>query len=291
MRKAESAEFVYRLPGAPGGSRPGAHRSHSLGPGLTFASHARLFDQPDPRRLDLRASLRSARREWLVRTNKQLAAINIQVIVDVSASMHFAAAGQRKLGVAADLVEALGRSAFRQGDAVGLSGFDHRVRTDLYHVPRSSRGIGMALAANLRACTENHGDPVHAPEALMQCVRQMTHRPAMVFLMSDFHWALDTLPSILAKLSPSCVVPVVIWDRAETATPASGRWMMARDVETGHQRSLWLTAARCEAWRDRISERRADIRRVCVQRACHPFFIEGDFDADGLSRYFLETIA
>ncbi len=315
---AASAELVYRLPGVPGGSRPGAHRSQSLGPGLAFAGHARLFDQPDPRRLDLRASLRSTRREWLVRTNRQRSAVNIQVIVDVSASMHFGSAARCKLDVAADVIESLGTSAFRQGDAVGLSGFDVRVRSDLFHPPRSSRGIGMALADRLRTCTVEHEDnpaesaasgwqllrqrllrqkraaepagSTDAPTALMQCIAQMASRPALVLLISDFHWPLDRLPLMLTRLSPACVVPLVLWDRAETEPPVGGSWATMRDVESGEQRSLWLSASGREAWRSRVHERRALIRTLCAKRSSNPFFIEGAFDADALSRYFIETV-
>ncbi|KAB7631796.1 MxaS protein, partial [Verminephrobacter sp. Larva24] len=48
-------EFHYRLPARAGGFRPGSHLGRSLGPGQEFATHVRLFDNPDPRRIDLRA--------------------------------------------------------------------------------------------------------------------------------------------------------------------------------------------------------------------------------------------
>ena len=58
---------------------------------MNFVSHAKLTDQPDPRRLDLRASISNIQRDWLVRVNKQRAAITIAAIVDVSPSMYFGA--------------------------------------------------------------------------------------------------------------------------------------------------------------------------------------------------------
>ena len=48
-----------------------------------------LFHRPDPRRLDLRASLRTLNEGWLVRVNRQRAGIAVRAIVDVSASMTF----------------------------------------------------------------------------------------------------------------------------------------------------------------------------------------------------------
>src|SRR5215467_4482774 len=115
---ADVAEFHYRLPRRLGAWRPGSHPASSLGAGQEFVSHMSLYDRPDPRRLDLRASLRDIRGDWLIRVNRQRAAVPVYVIVDVSASM---AVGSHvpKLHVVADFVEALGQSAFRVGDAVG----------------------------------------------------------------------------------------------------------------------------------------------------------------------------
>ena len=124
-------EFHYRLPARVPGQRPGAHHGASLGTGQQFAAHRRLFDHPDPRRLDLRASLRDVRREWLVRIQRQRTAVPVHAMVDVSASMHFGV-DKTKLEVAADFVEALGRSAFRSGDALGLLAFDAGTRADLF---------------------------------------------------------------------------------------------------------------------------------------------------------------
>ena len=104
-------------------------------------SHAKLTDQPDPRRLDLRASISNIQRDWLVRINKQRAAITIAAIVDVSTSMYFGA-GQNKLQVAAEFLQALGFSAGGLGDSVSLVPFDSVKRTDLSMPARFGRGLG-----------------------------------------------------------------------------------------------------------------------------------------------------
>src|SRR5262245_33962527 len=124
-------EFHYRLPRRLGAWRPGSHPATTLGAGQEFMAHASLFDRPDPRRLDLRASLRDVRGDWLVRVNRQRAAVAAIAMVDVSASMAFGEP-KSKLLVAADFVEALGLSAFRVGDTVGLSAFDSTDRMDLF---------------------------------------------------------------------------------------------------------------------------------------------------------------
>ncbi len=143
-----TGEFHYRIPRRLGAWRPGSHPATSLGAGQEFVSHMSLFDRPDPRRLDLRASLRDLRGDWLIRVNRQRAAVAVQVIVDVSASMAF---GERrpKLHVVADFIEALGQSAFRAGDALGMSAFDSAERMDLFVPALQSRGSGALMASLL----------------------------------------------------------------------------------------------------------------------------------------------
>src|SRR5580698_6638705 len=137
-------EFHYRLRGRVSGQRPGSHPGSSIGAGQEFVSHMSLYDRPDPRRLDLRASLRGLSDEWLVRVNRQRAGASVRALVDVSASMMFGS--QRpKLQVGADFIEALGMSVFRVGDAVAMMSFDDIERSYLFIPARVSRGMGRMM--------------------------------------------------------------------------------------------------------------------------------------------------
>lgn len=317
----EPQEFHYRLPARFGGARPGAHRGASLGSGQAFAGHRRLLDQPDPRRLDLRASLRDPRGDWLVRIQRQRVAVPVHAIVDVSASMRFGTL-RSKLEVAADFVESLGHSAFRAGDALGLLAFDEDEREDLMRPARHGRGLGRALAAALRASAPR---PAPAPawrrawrpaappsatppaarrpgvpaapgalDALRRCARRLAGRPGLVFLVSDFHWPLDGLLEALDDLAPSVVLPMIAWDPAEIEPPAAGTLLALRDAESGARRTVWTGGALPERWRSAVAARRAELRALFDARGLAPFELcgrAGGFDAEALTRHFMEAVA
>jgi len=287
-------EFHYRLPARFGGQRPGAHRGTSLGTGQGFAAHRRLFDHADPRRIDLRASLRDVRQEWLVRIQRQRVAVPVHAIVDVSASMFFGAQ-RSKLQVAADLVEALGHSAFRAGDPVGLLGFDHGERDDLFLPARHSRGAGPVMAALLRDCRPEPAfqhDPAHrTPEVLLRAAMRLSGRQGLVFLVSDFHWDLAALGPVLDALQPACVLPVIVWDPAETEPPAGRALLAVGDAETGVRRTLWLRDALRRQWRDGVAARRAELHALFDAHGLQPFHLHGAFDAEAMTRHFLESVA
>ncbi len=286
------ATFVYKIPGKPGSSRPGAHRSTSRGPGLAFANYVRLFDQPDPRRLDLRASLRSVSRDWLVRATHQHSATVIQTMVDVSASMSFGSPDS-KLDIATDFIESLGHSAFGYGDALGMVAFDNEFREELTIPARTGRGVGTTMADVLRthnaAITGTTRAPSMQSQTLASTAFQISHGAKLIFLISDFHWPLDYLEDALDLLSHVAVVPVVIWDRHETQPPRPGRWLRTRDSETGRTHNLILRDATIRQWQANITQRRAAINTLFNARGITPVYLEAGFDAEHLTRYFMET--
>lgn len=284
-----SSEFVYRLPGQSKGHRPGAHRSHARGPGLSFSHHVPLMDMPDPRRLDLRASLRNVRGDWLVKASRQHSTSVIQVLMDVSASMHFGAP-ERKLQVAADFMESLGRSAFSIGDALGFQAFDLVPIPDLYQPARTSRSIGLHLADRLRQLPGGKARGELQSSTFPAMASQLRRGSALVFLVSDLHWPLSRLDEAFDALRGFTVVPIVLWSPAETHPPSGGRWLRARDMEGGGSRTLLMRQSTMRRWRQNVEQRRQAIRRHCERHDITPFFMDGGFQAEALTRHFMETV-
>lgn len=286
------AEFQYRLPVRVSGARPGGHRGSSVGIGQEFAAHTRLFDHPDPRRIDVRASVRTVQREWLVRVHRQRVAVPVHAVVDVSASMRFGAS-TTKLEVAQAFVEALGHSAFRIGDPVGMLAFDDAAREDLFVPARHARGMGSLMAELLRdsAPDRTHSSSASRDAGLRDIATRLAGRACLVFLVSDFHWPLAALPALLDTLTHAWVVPVVLWDRAEVEPPAHNGWMSLVDVESGEMRSMWMRDSVRARWRGAVAERRMQIAALFARHGIRPFFNQGAFDAEALSRYFLELTA
>jgi uncharacterized protein (DUF58 family) len=275
-------EFRYCLPRRAGGQRPGSHRGTALGTGLEFFTHQRLFDHPDPRRIDLRASFADLHGDWLVRVNRQRAAVTVRLLADVSASMRFGT--PPKLDIAADFARALGASAFRVGDPLGMMAFDAGVRDDLHLPPWRGRGVGEVMAALLRGCANGAGGIA----GLRAVAARIAGRPGLVFLVSDFHWPLDGLGDVLDTLAPAHVVPVVVWDAAETRPPARDGLAFLADAETGTQRALWLRPRLKARWDDAVTARRAALATLFEQRGLRVFHVEGRFDAAALTRWFFE---
>ena len=274
-------EIHYRT-GAPArGHFPGHHRSKSGDSGFEFRGHASLLDAPDPRRLDLHASLRDPFGHWIVRVYSQRKSIPVAIVADLSASMGFEGA-HRKLDVLADFTQSLAWSVWRTGDSFGFVGCDEQVRPDLLLPQTRVQGVGQALAGRLRGLSlvsrSAHG--------LLDAHRQLSRKRSLVFLVSDFHLPLAQLKQVLRNLAQHDVVPVVVWDPAEFTISAQRGLAYGIDPESGERRLVWWRAALREKWAAHFAERRHDLLVLFRSMRVKPIFVERGFDADAVTRHF-----
>lgn len=274
-------ELHYRI-GAPAlGHFPGHHRSSRGDSGFEFRGHAALLDAPDPRRLDLHASLRDPFGNWIVRVYSQRKAIPVVMVADLSASMSFIGT-HRKLDVLADFVDSLAWSAWRTGDSFGFVGCDSSVREDVLLPPTRSRGMGGALAGTLRTLHLQG----RSARALVLAHRFLGRQRSLVFLVSDFHLPLPEVEAVMASMAHHDLVPVVLWDPLEFGlTPRQGLAQVT-DPETGVTKLLWWRPALRERWLAAHRQRRDALLRIFRVQQLKPLFIEGAFDANAVTRHF-----
>lgn len=281
QRPGAIPEVHYRIGSSALGHFPGHHRSRRGDSGFEFRGHASLLDAPDPRRLDLHASLRDPFGQWAVRVYSQRKSIPVTVVADLSASMGFEGA-QHKLGVTADFVDSLAWSAWRTGDSFGFVACDEQVCHELLLPQSRSR----AAAGEVTAALRRMRPAGRSAQGLRMAHRHLARRRSLVFLLSDFHLPVDEVSSVLASLAHHDLVPVVLWDPQEFSLSAARGIAQVLDPETGRQRLVWWRPALREQWRVQQARRREALLQLFRTHRLSPLFIEGGFDADAVTRHF-----
>jgi uncharacterized protein (DUF58 family) len=274
----------YRVQWKPGGVLPGSHRGAHAGSGHELRALVPLNDHPDPRRLDLRATLRDPYQRLWVRDFKQNSALKVFVLADVSASMAYR--GTRdKFELMRRITMAIAHSAWRSGDRFGMFAADEQLRRELSLPARINKGAAQWLDQRLRRF-ELRG---RSALGLLQAAAQLPGKRALVFLISDFGWSEADTRAILRALTQHEVVPIVLWDAAEDRDLP--RWGIARlrDSETGRSRFIWLRPKFGERLRAAYQARREQLLRLLRESGRRPFFVLNDFDPAQLTRYFLEA--
>lgn len=289
MSEQQLDEFNYRYPHNVFGHVPGAHTGSSLGSGDRFAGFADLFDYPDPRRLDIRASLRnsmsgasvSGENRWLVRRYQQRSSITLWLLADLSKSMAISNVNHNQL---ANLAHMIAHSAIGLGDRFAMAGFDATWRQDVSIMPTRQRSMPLLAADIIRDASPARSAGM---DGLLHATDIITSSHAMVFLVSDFCCDISLVERTLRKLSHYTVIPIV-WKHDDIDHfPSHAGWTAMRDAETGERRSVWMRPSIKKRWQQSMSDHFEQLDACFMRYRVRPLFVEGEVTGEQLTRYFL----
>ncbi|WP_119168461.1 DUF58 domain-containing protein [Algihabitans albus] len=275
---AEFALFdaiAYQLRARFAGGRPGAHRGRQRGAGARFADTAPLLTHPDPRRIDLRRSLRDPFGTIHVRRFEVPAAVTVHALMDFSASLAVAGAGDR-WALAALLGGAVAQGAVRTGDRFALAAARGGDLPPLLRPPLRYSGLGVETRALLDTL-EPSGQGI---ETLTELAAEIPARRTLTFLISDFEMPPEMLSRLLTLLDGHALWP--IWLRDSGLDDVSGRFGLCDilDPETGAARTLLMRPGYARAYARRRAECRAATAEVFAAFGRRPIEVVDRIDTE-----------
>lgn len=278
--------FDYHINWRSRGRNPGRHASTQRGMGMEFRGHTTLLSYPDPRRIDVRQTIRDPLEQVYVRLFNQKSATPVFVVCDLSGSMNFGAK-KRKIKLAAEIAESVAQSASEHHDPFGFIGFDEQVREDWISTTSYKSHHAIAMAESLK---DFHPAPINC-KGITDVYRYLPRERSLVFLISDFHMPNPLLEEGLSNLLRHYIVPVVLWDAAEYRNLPEFGLANVTDAETGEKRTLFIRKELREKIVQSFENRREEIYNLFMRFDMPPFFVEGDFDADLMTEYFHNVVA
>ena len=277
-----ATEFQYRVPWRSASCHPGSHHGIQRGGGYELHGIVPLHVAGDPRRFDLRASLRDPFGQLLVRVFKQKSIVPVFALADVSASMSFV--GQTcKFDLLIEFVNSLAHSAFRVGDPFAFTACDSVVRDELSLPLTRARGVGAFISERLRRWAPSGADAT----GLLAGAEQVAGTRALVFVVSDYHLPIELLRAILHRLCPHAVVPVVLLDSGEGRVPGVGITHLY-DPETRARRTILLRRSWARRLENKLLEHGEQLVRCFADYDLRPLYLIDRFEAETVSRYFYD---
>lgn len=277
-------EIPYRTLWRTPTAAPGSHRG-PLGGGIgTFHDTVPYWRQPEPRRIDLRQTLRDPWRQLHVRRYEQRSSINVVVIVDLSVSMAFAGR-TRKLELAAAIAGGVALFARRVGDRFSLLGCDGAVREDFCIRPSRRQSVPVEvdrLFAALRSCGQS-------ARGLVDAGRHLPRRRALVLLLSDFRIPLAQLEAALRALARHDVVPIALEDSRETADLPVWGLIEFVDMESGQRRLALMRPSLRTAWLEQDRQRQHALQALFARHGARPAVVRDRLAPDRLSDHLLAS--
>jgi uncharacterized protein (DUF58 family) len=271
--------FNYRVYNPGYSVYSGAHPGKVVGNGQLFKLHEPLLASPDPRRIDLRASLFNPFQQYQVRVFKQHSKLNVYVIADLSTSMH------TKLPTLGKFILSAAQSALQLGDNFGFIGCGPRLDHQwLLPAEKSIQPIRELVNRLMIFRTENTGDSLSKISAVLP------EKRCLLFLISDFHFSTNRLQQILQPLTQHTVVPLVCWDPVEYTDLPNWGLVRFKDAEKQQSRILimrpMLKQRIIQAFEERCEHLKHSFRAVGME----PLFLHTTYQTETLSRYFQQQI-
>lgn len=273
----------YNVGWKPSGQKPGAKRGLSAGIGDQLRAKVLLRDHPDPRRLDLRASMRDPFERLWVRDFYLNTSLKVVVLLDASASMAYVGTVNR-LKVAENITTALAISAYRSGDAFGVFAANAELIKSVTLPPRINKSAWLWVQQQM-AKLQPSGE---SAEGLLRAIPQLPQRRSLVFVVSDFRWKDGQYKQLLKALAHHDVVPVMLQDPAETSAVQKRGFATVKDMETGQTQFLWMRPALTERIEQARLKYSQDMKSMSLRYGVKPFMVNGAFKSAQLNQYFLE---
>lgn len=277
--------FHYHIAWRSRGGRVGGHPTKITGGHADFNTHVPLMQNFNPKRLDLRASLKTVPRQLMVRTFHERYAIQAYAVVDMSTSMSFVGQ-QNKWRLSTEIVQAIAWSAICNGDTFGCIGADDSLRMDVYEPSTYRAAVVDEVASKMH--NVQFTQPVGI-NALPQASELLPARRSLIFLISDFYMEETLLVRSLQSLATHDVVPVVICDSAEMTDLPDWGWMRLNDMEGKGTRTVFLRPALKQAIKNTYHRRRQHLTQLFNTFGTRPpFFVLNQFNSEAMTQHMLE---
>jgi uncharacterized protein (DUF58 family) len=268
--------LTYALRWRVSGVLPGIHRGIESGQSGRFREVVAFDRAPDPRRIDLRSTVRDPFGVLHVRRFEQRAAARVEVLLDVSASMRFRGNYQ----LAAALIVAMARAAYEVHDGFGI-----RLCGERIEFTRVARRVDpAALAQQLESVNPN----ATSARSLLLAGRELAGRRRLVLLISDFAWPLAELATLLDSLAMHDVVPIHLFNDPTESLPAWGLIELT-DLESRGRRFYLMRPSLRARWREQEAQRRAQIVHMCTARGRRPFILQRIFNPAAFADHLLSA--
>lgn len=206
----------------------GGYRSVFKGRGIEFAGIREYYRGDEFRSIDWKVSARTG--DWHVREHVEERELQVLVALDLSASMSFGSASKEKRETAVEFSAAMGLSAERNNDRVGICLFTDKV--EKYVAPAKGKTHILRLIRDLLYYIPK-SKKTNLKETLDFINNTLTRR-SVVFLVTDGLNVPDMDRQLSIAAARHDLIMVIVKDNHEEMLPDVGL-VEIEDPETGHE--------------------------------------------------------
>lgn len=260
----------------------GSYASPFKGVGFDFWEHRRYQPGEDVRRIDWNATARLG--QIHLKLDHAEREMNAVLVVDLSRSMEFTSQRLTKRELLLRVAGCLAFSAIADHMHLGMLAFTDRVET--YLPPRQGRRQAWRILQYLwEVRPQGGGTDLGLP---IRFLAQRLRKTTLLFVVSDFLAGdVTSLADFQLLGHRHDLVPIVVRDPLEEALLETRGHVRLRDLESGEEQVISLSARNRRAYAEEVERRRAElIRHFYSLGLDHVYLRVGDAFVDPLLRLF-----
>jgi hypothetical protein len=271
MRNEEGI-FDYQTPFLLNAIIDSEHKSRRLGTGSDFYKKSHFLADPNPARIDLTATLTDPFESIYVKNFRQRSKLNVLTLLDGSDSIAIA----RQVGVMSQLERSINKSVAVKNDRYER----YLISETLVPINQSSE-IQQHFVKGLGAIQYDTALAINKLEAILP------KTPALIFLVSDFHWSEDRLRETFTTLSGHYVIPIVLWHKKESESHYPlWRFIQIQDAESGQHSLIFVTPKQKQHIAQKNKARKQYLQNIFQRYQRRALWVSEQFKLQDLSSYF-----
>ena len=276
--------FNYHINWKSRGIHPGNHKSDQRGMGIEFAGHSNLLDYPDPRRIDLRMTMKDPMDQVYVRIFNQRSASPVMIFSDLSSSMRFGNEHENKICKSSLIAQIIRNSAYRNSDAVGFVGFNNDIPQE-WTSPLSYKPYRVdALIKEMKDYTPENKDS----SAITKLHSLLPKDHTLIFIISDFHMPNEHIINFLSNTKKHTVIPIILWDEKEFKDLPRFGITTLTDPETFEEKTVLMRKRLAKKIAKMFENQKNNLTTIFNRFDAPPFFVTNKFNPDHMTQYFNE---
>ena len=255
--------------------------SSKIGNDFEYSGSKNFNDHPDLSHIDIKNSITDPFENIYVKTYNLNNPINLLSLCDISSSVFV---NNKNNALVKNLSKIIARSAIGQGDKFSMLCYNDYIKNNYALGPENNLQFIDQWIDKIKLNLDKSSS-----EGIKKINKYLPEEKSLIFWISDFHYPLDKINSILNQLSNHHVIPVFISSESEINSLPRYGFRKFIDSELNLEQEIFLRPSiKLQLLRD-YNDIKGKIFNIFSKNHLKQIIINESIDMESIQKYFMGT--
>ena len=272
-------QFNYSISWRSRNNRYGNNLSSKIGNDFEYSGSKNFNDHPDLSHIDIKNSITDPFENIYVKTYNLNNPINLLSLCDISSSVFV---NNKNNALVKNLSKIIARSAIGQGDKFSMLCYNDYIKNNYALGPENNLQFIDQWIDKIKLNLDKSSS-----DGIKKINKYLPEEKSLIFWISDFHYPLDKINSILNQLSNHHVIPVFISSESEINSLPRYGFRKFIDSELNLEQEIFLRPSiKLQLLRD-YNDIKGKIFNIFSKNHLKQIIINESIDMESIQKYFM----